>query len=75
LNWPAGSGEDFFLNFSAFLFFHYYLPLEKGYPLHLNKPEFPPPIEDDLCQVLLKLALLFWRKRFLNDTHPIFTFL
>ena len=24
---------------SVFLLFCYYLPLEKGYPLHMNKPE------------------------------------
>jgi hypothetical protein len=36
--------------FSAFLLFRYYLPLEKGDPLHLNKLESPPP-KDDLCQV------------------------
>jgi hypothetical protein len=41
--------------FSAFLLFHYYLPLEKGNPLHLNKLESPAP-KDDLCQVWLKLA-------------------
>jgi hypothetical protein len=41
-------------------------PLEKGYPLPLNKPESPSP-KDDLCQVWLKLAQWFWRRRFLND--------
>jgi hypothetical protein len=61
--WPAGSGEeDFLKNFSAFLLFRYYLPLEKGDPLHLNTLESPPP-KDDLCQVWLKLALWFWRSR------------
>jgi hypothetical protein len=40
-----------FLNiFSAFLLFHYYLPLERGYSLCLNKLELPPP-KDDLCPV------------------------
>jgi hypothetical protein len=42
--------------------------LEKGYPLCLTKLKFPPP-NDDLCQVLLKLAHWFW-KRFLNDPTP-----
>jgi hypothetical protein len=40
----------------------YYLPLEKGYPLHLNKPE-TPFCKDDLWQVWLKLAQWFWRSR------------
>jgi hypothetical protein len=54
-----------FLNiFCIFLLFSYYLPLEKGATLHLNKLESPPP-KDDLCQVWLKLAQWFWR-RFLN---------
>jgi hypothetical protein len=47
--------------FSAFLLFCYYLPLEKGDPLHLNKLETPLP-KDDLCQVWLKLAQWFWRR-------------
>jgi hypothetical protein len=33
---------------SVFLLFHYYLPLERGYPLHVNKFESPTP-KDDLC--------------------------
>ena len=51
-----------FLNiFCIFLLFSYYLPLEKGATLHLNKLESPPP-KDDLCQVWLKLAQWFWRR-------------
>ena len=42
-----------------------YLPLEKGMALHLNKFQYPSP-KDGLCQVLLKLAQWFWRRRFLN---------
>jgi hypothetical protein len=45
-------------NFSAFLLFHYYLPLEKVYPLLLNKLESPPS-KDDLSQIWLKLAKWF----------------
>jgi hypothetical protein len=45
----------FFKNFSVFLLFRYYLPLERDNPLHLNKLESPTP-KDDLCQVWLKLA-------------------
>jgi hypothetical protein len=40
----------FFKMFSVFLLFRYYLPLEKGYSLHLNKFEFPTP-KDDLYEV------------------------
>jgi hypothetical protein len=59
--------------FSVFLLFRYYLPLEKDYPLFLNKVESPSP-KDDLCQVWLKLAHWFWRRRFLNDPTPILHF-
>ena len=38
-------------------------PWEKGGALHLNKLESPSP-KDALCQVWLKLAQLFWRRRF-----------
>ena len=52
-----------FLNFvNVFLLFHNYLPLEKGGALHLNKLESPSP-KDTLCQVWLKLAQWFWRRR------------
>jgi hypothetical protein len=47
--------------------------LERGNPLHLYKLEFPHP-KDDLCQVCLKLAQWFWRRRFLNDSIPILHF-
>jgi hypothetical protein len=47
--------------FSVFLLFRYYLPLEKGYPLPLNKLESPSS-KDDLCQVWLKLVQWFWRR-------------
>ena len=65
-NWPSGSGEEDFLNFvNVSLPFHNYLPLEKGVALHLNKLEYPSP-KDALCQVWLKLALWFLRRRFFN---------
>jgi hypothetical protein len=51
----------FLKNFSEFLLFRDYLPLEKSNPLHLNNLEFPPP-KDDLCQVWLKLAQWFWKR-------------
>ena len=41
-NWNSGSREEIFLNsVNLFLEFHYYLPVEKGMNLHLNKLEFP----------------------------------
>ena len=47
------------------MYFHYYLPLEKGVALHLNKRDFPSPM-DALCQVWLKLAPWFLRRRLLK---------
>ena len=38
-------------------------PLGKGRALHLDKLEFSSP-KNVLCQVWLKLAQLFWRKKF-----------
>ena len=59
LNWPGG------LNFvNVFLLFRNNLPLEKGGALHLNKLESLLP--KALCQVWLKLAQLFLKRRFLN---------
>jgi hypothetical protein len=46
----------FFKNFTAFLHFCCYLPLEKGDLLHLNKLETPPP-KDDLCQEIGPVVL------------------
>ena len=40
-------------------------PLWKGWALHLNKLESSSS-KDDLCQVWLKLAQWFWRRRFLK---------
>ena len=45
--------------------FPYYLPLEKGGALNLNKLEFPFP-KNALCQVWLKLVLWFLRTWFLK---------
>ena len=56
------------------LLFPYYLPLEKGMALHLNKYDFLSP-KDALCQVWLKLALGFWRRRFFQFRQYIFTIL
>ena len=58
-----------FLNFvNVFSLFRNYLPLEKGRALHLYKLESPSP-KDAMCQVWLKLAQWFWRKRFLNSVN------
>ena len=52
-NWLSGSGEEDFFNFvNVFSLFLYYLPLERGGNLHLNKFESPSP-KDVLCQVWL----------------------
>jgi hypothetical protein len=59
--------------FNVFLLFCYYLPLEKGYPLLLNKLQSPSP-KNDLCQVWLKLAQWFCRTRFSNDTIQFYSF-
>ena len=40
-----------------------HLPLENGGTLHLNNLKYPSP-KEDLCQVWLKLAQWFWRRRF-----------
>jgi hypothetical protein len=62
-----------FKNVQLFLLFRYYLPLEKGYPIRLNKHTFPTP-KDHLCQVWLELAQWFWRKESLNDPTPFLHF-
>ena len=43
-------------------------PLEKGGSLHLNKFE-SLLTKDTLCQVLMKLAQWFWRRRFLKNIN------
>ena len=48
---------------NVFSLFPYYLPLERGVALHLNKLEFPSP-KDALYQVSFELALWFLRRRF-----------
>ena len=53
--------KKIFKYFNIILHFCYYLPLEKGVALHLNKLESPPP-KDAFCQDWLKLAQWFWRR-------------
>ena len=63
---PVVLEKKIFFNFvNVFWLFSNYLPLEKGGALYLNKLESPSP-KDALCQVWLKLAQWFWRRRFLN---------
>ena len=63
---PVVLEKKIFFNFvNVFLLFCNYLPLEYGRALHLNKLESPPP-KDTLCQVWLKLAQWFWRRKFFN---------
>jgi hypothetical protein len=59
--------------FCVFLLFRYYLPFERGYPLPLKILESSSS-KDDFCQVWLKLAQWFWRRRFLNDTSLFLDF-
>ena len=54
------------LNFvNVFTLFPNYLPLKKDGAIHLNNLESPSR-KDALCQVWLKLAQWFWRRRFFN---------
>ena len=63
LKWAQWFWRRRFFNFvNVFSLFRNYLPLEKGGALHLNKLESPLP-KDALCQVWLKLAQRFWRRR------------
>ena len=59
-NWPSGSWEKDFFNFVKKYFCNFVI--EKALALHLNKLEFPL-LKNDLCQVWLKLAWWFWRRR------------
>ena len=54
--------KKFFHFVNVFTLFRNYLPLEKGGALHLNKLE-SPSLRNTLCQVWLKLAQWFWRRR------------
>ena len=73
-NLPRGSGEeDFYIFVNIFSIMHNYLPFEKGGALQLKKLESPSP-KDALCQVWLKLAQWFWRRRFLHFRKYILLF-
>ena len=64
-NWLKSAQQFWrrFLNFiKVFWLFHNFLPLKKGRALHLHKIESSSP-KEVLCQVWLKLAQRFWRRR------------
>ena len=65
--WLSGSGEEVFFKFRQCIFaIFYYLSLKMSGILILNKLESPSP-KDALCQVWLKLAQWFWRRRWLSE--------
>ena len=64
-NGPVVLERKIFKSCHLFLLFPNYLPFRNGVGLHLNKLESPSP-RDTLCHVWLKLALWFWRRRFLK---------
>jgi hypothetical protein len=53
---------------SAFFIACYYLSWRRMFPYILIRLN-PPSPKDDLCQVWLKLALLFWRSRKYKGLH------
>ena len=55
---PVILEEEIFKSVNVFSLFRYYLTLEKGRALHLNKLKSPSP-KDALCKVWLKLAQWF----------------
>ena len=65
--------SNFFNVFSLFCNYRY-IPLEKGWALHLNKLKSSSP-KGALCQVWLKLVQWFWRRRFLNFVSVFSLFL
>ena len=73
LNWLNCSGEEDFLFGNVFSLFRNYLPLEKGRALYLNELKSPSS-NDALCQVWLKLAEWFWRRRFFNFVNVFLLF-
>ena len=57
--------EKIFKFVNVFSLFRNYLPLEKGWVLHLNKLESPSP-KNALCLVWLKLVQWILRRRSAN---------
>ena len=77
-NWFSGSGEDYYIltTYFRYLFIITLIihPSEKDVALHLIKLQSTSP-KNALCQVWLKLAQWFWRRRFLNFVHGFSVFL
>ena len=65
--------KKIFFNFvNVFALFRNYLPLVKGWALHLNNFESPSP-KNELCKVWLKFVQWFLRKRFFFNFVDVFT--
>ena len=66
--------RNIFINFvKVFSLFRNYFSLGKGIALHLNKFEFPSPM-DALCKVWLKLVQWFLRRKFVNFSSLYFRY-
>ena len=57
-NWPTGSWEKIFINLS--MYFCYFIIFS---PWKWWGPSYEQSLKDALCQVYLKLAQWFWRRR------------
>ena len=71
---PVVLEKKIFNFINVFSLFLHYLPLKKGGILHLIKLESPSS-KEALCQVWLKLAPWFWRRRFFNFFNVFTLFL
>jgi hypothetical protein len=65
--------KKIFENFQCIFTLLLLSPLGEGLSPSFEQLESLLP-KDDLCQVWLKLARWFWRKRFLNDPAPFLHF-
>ena len=63
----------FFNYVNIFLLFPNYLSLEMGIAIHLNRCK-SLSLNDALCQIYLKLAPWFWRKRLLKIVYFVLFF-
>ena len=73
-NWPCDSCEHDFLVHQCISLFGFYLPLAMGVALDSKKHEFLSP-KDALCQIWLKLALWFLRRRIIKLVNVFLLFL
>ena len=72
-NWPSSSEERILNIFKIILLFCYYIPLEKGVALHLNKLTWIHSTQKWFVPSLLKLTQWFWR-RFLILSVQLYIF-